>query len=70
MEIVEKIISVVKEFVDIKKDFSEIFEVMCVFEKRIGSDKISDIILHNIKENIYKYSRYIFRLTIVQQFIE
>ncbi len=59
-EIAEKIISVAKEFVDIKKDFPEIFEVMCVFEKGIGSDRISDIILHNIKENIYKYSEFVF----------
>lgn len=33
---------------------------MCVFEKGIGSDRISDIILHNIKENIYKYSEFVF----------
>lgn len=59
-EISEKIITVVKEFVDLKKDFSEIFEVMCVFEKGIGSDRISDIILNNIKERIYNYSEYIF----------
>lgn len=33
---------------------------MCVFEKGIGSDRISDIILNSIKENIYLYSEYIF----------
>ena len=56
----EKIISVAKEFVDIEKDFPEVFEVMCVFEKDIGSDRISDIILSNIREDIFKYSEYIF----------
>lgn len=55
-EISENIISVAKEFVDIEKDFPEIFEIMCIFEKGIGSDRISDIILSNIKEKIYKYS--------------
>lgn len=60
VEIAEKIISVAKEFVDIEKDFPEIFEVMCVFEKGIGSDRISDIILNNIKKEIYQYSEYIF----------
>ena len=59
-EIAEKILLVAKEFVDIEKDFPEIFEVMCVFEKGIGSDRISDIILNSIKENIYLYSEYIF----------
>lgn len=59
-EISENIISVAKEFVDIEKDFPEIFEIMCIFEKGIGSDRISDIILSNIKEKIYKYSKYIF----------
>lgn len=59
-EISENIISVAKEFVDIEKDFPEIFEIMCIFEKGIGSDRISDIILNNIKEKIYKYSEYIF----------
>lgn len=59
-EISENIISVAKEFVDIEKDFPEIFEIMCIFEKGIGSDRISDIILSNIKEKIYKYSEYIF----------
>lgn len=59
-EISENIISVAKEFVDIEKDFPEIFEVMCIFEKGIGSDRISDIILNNIKDKIYGYSEYIF----------
>lgn len=58
--IAEKIISVAKEFIDIEKDFPEVFEVMCVFEKNVGSDRISDIILNNIRENIFKYSEYIF----------
>lgn len=59
-EISEGIISVAKEFVDIEREFPEIFEIMCVFEKGIGSDRISDIILNNIKEKIYKYSEFIF----------
>ena len=59
-EISENIISVAKEFVDMEKDFPEIFEIMCIFEKGIGSDRISDIILSNIKEKIYRYSEYIF----------
>ena len=59
-EISENIISVAKEFVVLEKDFPEIFEIMCIFEKGIGSDRISDILLSNIKENIYKYSEYIF----------
>lgn len=59
-EMSEKIIMVAKEFVEIQKEFPEIFEIMCIFEKDIGSDRISDIILNNIKETIYKYSDYIF----------
>ena len=59
-EIAESIISVAKEFIDIEKEFPEIFEIMCIFEKGIGSDRISDIILNNIKEKIYKYSEYVF----------
>lgn len=59
-EIAEKIITVAKEFVDLEKDFPEVFEIMCVFEKGIGSDRISDIIINTIKSRIYKYSEYIF----------
>lgn len=59
-EMSESIISVAKEFIDVERDFPEIFEVMCIFEKGIGSDRISDIILNSIKERIYKYSEYIF----------
>lgn len=59
-EISESIISVAKEFIDIEKDFPEIFEVMCIFEKGIGSDRISDIILNNIADRVYAYSEFIF----------
>ena len=56
-EISENIISVAKEFVDIEKDFPEIFEIMCIFEKGIGRTDLGGN-MEDMKDSLKMISEY------------
>lgn len=56
-ELSKKIISDAKEIIDVGINNPELFELMCLFEENIGPDRLSDMIVGIIKEDIREYTR-------------
>ena len=52
----ESILSTIKELVDAGADAPELFELLGVFQERVGCDRISDLITYILREDIYKYT--------------
>lgn len=52
----EDIIFTIKKIVDTGEDAPELFELLGVFQERIGCDRISDLITFILRENILQYT--------------
>ena len=53
----EAILFTIKELVGAGADAPELFELLGVFQERVGCDRISDLITFILRENIYQYTQ-------------